>query len=355
MGISLPLICAFLFQNSIKLPLAISKKSNSLNELRQSSMLLKPNSLLNIASIVDFLSIWVVIFGIIIIAGFYDNLALYIAVSIVIGGRFRALEELAHFSMHNALFTSRKFGRSMADLVSQFPLFNPPTAFWTSFHCAQHHPNVGTEEDPAFSSLLDAGFKQGMTSGEFWSCLLTPLSVSGVIQTLKYALEGFDPRKNQYSVIVLRITSILFIYCSIATLVGFKPLLLCVLPALLLWLPLFSWISLICEHNWFEQANDNLNTISKEIKLGKRTHFAGLSGLFFKALIFPVGDTYHLTHSILPSLHFRFLPWANKILESTYPEYMEAQHTSGFWIRNKNGSKGSLSFIYDKAVSSIKL
>ena len=159
--------------------------------LRRLARRLRPNRVYDVASIADFLAAWSAILGIAFAATWIDSPWAYIAAGLLIAGRFRALEELAHFAMHNALFRHYRFGLGVADMLSQFPLFNPATRVWSVMHCSQHHPQVARIGlDPALQSLLDAGFAKRMRKVDFVLLVLHPFSPSGLATRVRFAAMG---------------------------------------------------------------------------------------------------------------------------------------------------------------------
>ncbi len=321
-------------------------KDNVVRLIRNISRQIRPTTFDNCFGLSEYLSVWFFLIGLFVAASEINSVIFDCFVGIIIGGRFRALEEIAHFTMHNVIFSSRWAGVIISDNLSQYPLFNPSTSFWTKFHCAEHHPNVGKlGSDPAFQLLLDAGMARGMSKWQFAMLVLMPLSPRGIVSRIKFALLNICAPGEDKVKFVARLVNIVCLCCLIVILFGWKVFILAYLPALILWLPLFSWISLICEHSWF--AIDRLGSdegTERELAFGKRTKFEGLAGAIARALIFPVGDTYHLAHSLVPSLHFRFLSWFDRMLIASDAGYKHVPQTHGLF--GSRSRPGSLLYIY---------
>ena len=143
----------------------------------------------------------------------------------------------------------------------------------------------------------------------------------------------------------LRVTSVVLLLGGLTWLTCPRMLVLGLVPAVLIWLPWLSWLSAVCEHSWFDARHATARTSwEREIACGKRTHFRGLLGWITRLLIFPIGDAYHLAHSLFPTLHFRHLPWFDRTLAAYSAPYRSVPQTYGLF-GGPSGS-GSLSFIY---------
>lgn len=315
-----------------------------IHAIRHLSPSLQPRKIDDWLGLLVFIGNWLVIFGLIRLADRLPHVALGCLVSIAVAGRFRALEELAHFSMHGALTHHRKFGLFLADTFSQYPLLNLSTHSWARLHCALHHPNVGRKGlDPAFDSLLAVGLHQSVTASRFWWVVGAPLTPKGLYFRVAAAGSTLAPNAGKIRELICRYLALGTLLICTYALGGISAIWWVTLPALFVWLPFFAWISLLCEHRWFDAADSDMG-VTRELKLGKRTEFGGLSGLVARSLIFPVGDSRHLIHSLFPTARYNHLKYLEVVLSRYSPAYANVACTSGILVgfKSKTTSLGDL-------------
>lgn len=322
-------------------------------DIRNLSGELRPKPIADLLGVAVLIGNWLVIFGLIALSAQVNSAFFIGVVGILVAGRFRALEELAHFAMHGALTYRRQLGFRLADAFAQYPLLNPSTKVWMRLHCAEHHPNVGRRGlDPAFDSLIAAGLCERMSCLRFLRVVLAPLTPRGLAFRFRNVLSNYDLRVISGRELLARFFAVALLFFGTATVGGIYGILLIVIPALFIWLPFFSWLSLLCEHRWFGCADTDIG-IARELALGKRTRFPGIEGMLSRLLIFPVGDTYHLAHSLFPTVRYNHLSDINGYLESTWPPYVEVACTYGFVIE-QGRAPTSLGDLYVRLVNNKK-
>ncbi|PZQ78412.1 Fatty acid desaturase [Xylophilus ampelinus] len=241
-------------------------------------------------------------------------LAYFPLLAALAAGRFRSLQELAHFAAHGALTQSRRIGEGLADLFSQYPLLLVDVRRWSQMHCGAHHPLVGSERDPVFATLdhLRGKLAASRSPGSrIVKLVFAPLGPAGVGVRMREILEVTASRQ-----IALRLAAFALLW----TLGGSWEGRVVLLIALVLWLPWFAWISLLNEHCWFA-ADDDSSGFERDLAYGKRTYFLGIAGVLSRIFIFPVGDTYHLAHSLVPTVPHQALSHVDALLCRSWPKY----------------------------------
>lgn len=250
-----------------------------------------------------------------------------------IAGRFRSLEELGHMAIHGSLAPSEKLNLFLANIFFQFPLFKPSSQVRHQRHCIEHHPNVNLKDrDPGLQDFYNIGFVPNVSEKRFWSGVFYPFTLLGIATRLRGCLTNvlMDIKKpGQLMLRLLCVTAVVapFLYYKM-----YYDLVMFYLLPLILIFPQFYWLSQVVEHRWFVDVTGK-NRLERELISGRPTNYPGIVGLLWKTHLFPIGDSYHMVHSLFPHIRWNYLSAVDRLLKRDIPEY--SQHlSSGLFLKS---------------------
>lgn len=250
-------------------------------------------------------------------------------------GRFRSLQEAGHFAVHGCLSKNMKLGLLLANVFYQFPAFMPEASIRREIHVRQHHHSVNMAHDPDVKEMLDKGFKPGISRYQFWRGVFYPLTLKGIRDRLvECAVNSWADRKSVN--LVIRVAVVLALFSTFLYFGLYQELLLLYVLPVLITYPAFYWIAHISLHRWFEDCPADIDYDHRELHLGRPTEFHGVGGAIIRNNIFPLGDSYHLAHSLFPTVRWTHLPQVDKIMKTHCPQY-SADATSNLFFSSRGG------------------
>jgi len=291
---------------------------------------------------------WIVAAGLV----FHDvtNIGARIIMVLFVTGRIRSLQEIGHHAAHGSLCPNRTLGELVTNIVYQFPAFMPDIRDRHRIHVIEHHHSVNQPFDPDLKELIDKGFVPGITEFNFWKGVLYPLTPQGIrdrlVECWGYLSSGVGTQKW-----ALRVTTvILLVAFFMATGLYDELLWLYIVPVLFTY-PLFYWLAHIALHRWYAECDEGIAYHKRELTLGRPTDFPGIVGFTIKSNLFPFGDSYHLAHSLFPSVRWNYLAQVDKIVRSNSPLY--AANASQGLVFSRNGRPSAISELKERMVRSI--
>lgn len=277
--------------------------------------------------------IWTYLFIIAGIIAFnkFDSWIIRIALILFVTGRYRALQEIGHFAIHGVLCPNLKWGLFLANIFYQFPLFMPEAKLRRAIHARQHHNSVNMPHDPDLKELLNKDFIPGITSFQFWIGIFYPLTWRGIRDRIKECITYLIA--DRYSLnFHLRVICVSIIVELFLAFHQTKALIfLYVFPVLVIY-PLFYWLAHVALHRWYAPCESNIAYYERELELGRPTEFKGILGFIIRHNIFPIGDSYHLAHSLFPIVRWTYLPQVDQILKKYFPKYSENMSCNLFFF-----------------------
>lgn len=150
---------------------------------------------------------------------------IYLVSVVVIGSRHHALADLLHQSAHGTLAKNKLLNRFLGTYLSGYLILQSFTGY-TSSHIKNHHPYLGSDDDPDYDGLLQNGlygtnFKNGEVK-HYLANLINPMTSLKYMRYLaKYRL--FNP--NEEKAERIKRLSFLTVVVSIIVWFGFGNLL----------------------------------------------------------------------------------------------------------------------------------
>lgn len=273
---------------------------------------------------------------------------LWIAAALVIGGRFRALQEVGHNALHGALCPSKRLQWFLSNVFFQFPVFKRDMDSRYVVHVQEHHPNANIPGiDPNLQRIAAGGMTPGISSLGFINALLMPLSVSGIRETIVTMVKASLFLNSTGAAAALRLVSVGLAIGLFVFLAGWRGILFGYLPALLFTYPLFAWLSLLGKHRWHVPvAPGPTRGRDHDFEHGRATDYTGLSGALVRYFICPSSDAYHLAHHLFPFVRAEYLPVVDRALKISEPRY--TQYISNGLLFARQGQPAALSELKER-------
>ncbi|MFN6569906.1 fatty acid desaturase family protein [Dendronalium sp. ChiSLP03b] len=252
-----------------------------------------------------------------------NHLAFDLLCMLFIAGRFRSLEELGHMAIHGSVSPSEKLNFFLANVFFQFPLFKPNSLVRRQRHCVEHHPNVNLKGlDPGLQDFYDIGFVPNISERAFWAGVFYPLTPSGIKTRLKGCLNNVLMDVKNLKWLTLRLFCVTAVIAPYLYYGMYYELVMFYLLPLIFIFPQFYWLSQVVEHRWFINVIGK-DRLEREMSSGRPTDYPGIIGLFWKTHLFPIGDSYHMAHSLFPHVRWNYLPAVDRLLKRNLPDYSE--------------------------------
>lgn len=270
--------------------------------------------------VVALLRTWLeVLISLLLIEALGDSVAPCFLLSIVIASRFRALQEIAHFAIHSALGSNAKKCFLMANVFFQFPLMRDAARVRQRTHVGIHHRQSNVAGlDPNLDDLRACGIVPGCGVFRLLAAIVFPLWPSSILRCLRNAaavtLRG--PRDE----VLVRLALVSGLVVATFVLAGWTGVVFAwLLPRFLIY-PGLAWLSQLLEHRWYAPMPDQTPYL-REFHAGRATHYGLATKALMRFLILPVGDSYHLAHSLFPRLRWNYLPIADRLLVKHCADY----------------------------------
>lgn len=275
----------------------------------------------NITPILLVLSVWLEIAGWCLLLSGCGLLAGTV-LSLIIGTKFRHLQEITHFAVHGTLAKGKGVGDFLGESCFQAALGMPTVGRRRRTHVREHHPNatlVGL--DPNLATLAAGGLKRGLGRKSFVIAIIFPITLAGLARTVReYVHDSLSGTSVKSA--LLRAGETVSVPAVLYGLSGAEGLLWgYVLPRLAIY-PLLAWLSLLVEHRWFNSAPTIgvplLDEASRCIRL-----YGSRRTLLFLARItwLPYGDAFHFAHSVHPGVRWNYLEALNGLLRADVAQY----------------------------------
>ncbi|WP_395857360.1 fatty acid desaturase family protein [Cystobacter fuscus] len=294
----------------------------SLKEFRKEFAGLGHRPLDNYFAILPFAWTYLLIIASVIAFNTFDSFIVRGLLVLFVTGRFRSLQEIGHFAVHGALCPNLKWGMFLANVLYQFPALMPEAKARKDIHVRRHHSSVNMDHDPDLKELLDVGLKPGISNARFWSALFFPLTWRGLLARLKEMLSYLLADRFSLN-FFLRIATIATVVGLFVAFDSVNALIFLYVVPVFITYPLFYWLAHVALHRWFAPCDPTLGYYERELELGRPTEFKGPMGFIVRHNIFPLGDSYHLAHSLFPNVRWNYLPQVDAIMKRYSPKYSE--------------------------------
>ena len=252
----------------------------------------------------------------------FDSFLVRALLVLFVTGRIRYLQEIGHFAVHGVLCPNGKWGMWLTNLLYQFPALMPDARDRKDIHVRQHHNSVSMAHDPGLLDLQEAGLKPGITSFQFWSAVFFPLTWKGLSARVKEAFACL--RAEPFSLnFFLRLGTVATVVGLFLAFDAVSALLFLYLVPVFITCPLFYWVAHVSLHRWFAPCDPTIGYYERELELGRPTELPGVTGFLLRHNVFPLGDSYHLAHSLFPNVRWTHLPQVDALLKRYCPTYRE--------------------------------
>lgn len=300
-----------------------------------------------------FVWLWLDIVVGVLIAAWLDHPAGWAGLTVWVGGRMRALQEVGHNAVHRALCNEPGYtpgGRYpfqwwLSDIFYQFVVFKGDMASRKVTHVERHHrqpnhPNL----DPNRARVQEGGMVAPLTITRFYSRLFFPLSLAGLWNTLVTLGRGFRVNRNRTAV-ALRVTTVAAVAAVLFATGGWPGVVFGWLAPLVTTYPVFAWVALLAKHRWFLSASA-ARPRDQEYVAGRPTDYPGLAGVLVRLFVSPMSDAYHLAHSLYPTVRWNYLPAIDQHLKIVDARY--TAHASRGLLFPRDGIPTALSELRDR-------
>lgn len=275
----------------------------------------------NIIGIFPFIWTYLYIASAVILFDMVQTLIIKFILILFVSGKMRTLQEIGHFAIHGSLCPKKELGLFLTNILYQYPTFMPSAEKRLVIHCQIHHRSVNMNNDPDLIELVDKGLKPGITVSKFWYCVFYPLTCKGIISRILECGSYFT-KFSFTSDYIMRLTCITIIVLIFLHLKLYSAFIFLYLVPLLIFYPFFYWLAHLALHRWFEPCDEQI-IYKRELAVGRPMEFQGLIGFFIRHTIFPLGDSYHLAHSLFPTVRWNYLFCIDKLLKKQVPAYSD--------------------------------
>jgi fatty acid desaturase len=282
-------------------------------------------------SVLPYVWTWLDIVAACLMARRIDAFPVYVLLGLVVGTRFRWLHEISHIGVHRGLCRSAWWQYAAGNVLAQYPMFRRTMSLLCVVHAKEHHRYVNElGQDPNLARIIAVGVRPGMSSGAFYFKLLHPLTPAGLRETAVGMANNVVVRNDSWRGALVRVV-VAVVTVSFFVRLGLGVLLSGYVVPLVLWYPLFSWVSLLAEHRWYAEC-DVVDRKTRECINGRPTAYRGVVGWLIRQSVSPATDSYHLVHSLYPHLRWNYMRAVDKALRERLPEYSRFG-SEGLFIR----------------------
>lgn len=302
-------------------------------EFRQKFAGLAYKKLDNYFALLPFIWSWLLIIATVLLFHEVNSITIRFILILFVTGRMRSLQEIGHFAVHGALCPNMKWGMFLANIFYQFPMFMPEATARRKTHVFEHHSRVNMPNDPDLKELIYKKFVPGISNTKFWIGLFYYLTPKGILERCKECLGYLLADKNNYKFYlrILCVTAIIGISISFKL---YNELIFLYFVPILITYPTAYWLAHVALHRWFVDCTDEIEYHQRELEIGRPTDFKGVLGFIIKYNLFPIGDSYHLAHSLFPIVRWTYLPQIDKILKQYCPKYTDNRSCNLFFSKD---------------------
>ena len=230
---------------------------------------------------------------------------------LIIGARQRALASLFHDGSHGTLFRSKVLNRVVSRVFCGWPIMQSMFAYRQS-HVILHHSRLGdANHDPDYRELLGAGIYETQRGPDFFRRFILSAMYgrftlryikSLILSRLSFSVRSNESRTETWLILAFHASIAVIAYSQgwLANLMFFWWI------PLILVFPVIGWFSELSEHYPFMDA-------SSEWCFGARNRYSCWVERFFIGMH---GDSFHLTHHLLPGIPHWNLAAATRILRA---------------------------------------
>jgi fatty acid desaturase len=289
---------------------------------------------------------WVEVVALVIAAKSLGHVWGWLIAIVLIGGRFRALQEFGHNAVHFALCRSHRWQWLLSNMFYQFPMFKRDMHSRQITHTKEHHRHPNHEMlDPNRARVRAGGMVAPLTSAQFFIRLLYPLTLRGMANNVQMMTQATLMNRSR-GIALLRVACLLLVSALFYAIGGWQAIVLGWWVPLLSSYPLFVWLALLGEHRWFVEGRPSGSRIDLECWAGRPTDYNGISGWLVRILVSPTSDAYHLAHSLYPGVRWNHLPAIDRVLKVSDARY--TAHASQGLIFARSHAPSALSELRER-------
>lgn len=316
----------------------------SVGSIKEAKIILKkfrPKQYDAVLGPLQLIAAWLVIVAVIIIAWKMQQICADLLAVWVIASQLRFLEELSHMAIHGSLGGSKKNSFFWANIFFQLPMLKPNISTRHYRHCIEHHPNVNClQKEPGLQDFIQIGFVPGISYVRFWSGVFYPMTARGIVHRIKSILKNIKSDFSDSRHVAARWFTISITVTPFFVMGWWYGFVMFYLFPLLIVFPQFYWFSQIVEHRWFVDIN-GLDRINREMESCRRTEYEGLLGSIIALSFFPVGDRFHMAHSLFPPLRWNYLREVDALMNRSFSGYAKNTSRGLFFGANEKPSATS--------------
>jgi hypothetical protein len=287
-------------------------------------------------ALLPFLWSWWEIIAVTALALDLDHALGYLALTVFVGARFRALQEIGHTAVHFGLCRHQTWQWGLSNVLFQYPCLKPDMRHRCVSHVVQHHRHANERRDPNIVRFESLGFVPGISPARFRRMLFHSFTPRGFAETLRMAATGVR-MNHSWAGAALRGSVMLSLVLLLLWCGGWKALAFGYLVPLVTIYPWFSWISLLVEHRWFVECHEE-DRVARECVNARPTDYHGLSGWLIKHCVLPATDHHHLAHSLYPHVRWNYMAAIDRVLKAREPRYAAYRSEGLLW---SNGARPS--------------
>lgn len=266
----------------------------------------------------------------------YPHWYTYVISIIVIGSRFRALENLLHEASHFHLFRNKRVNDVIGLLLCACPTGSSLQAYRQS-HFSHHRWLGSADKDPDLQRYIKIGIDDMPFSKKrmFWQ-IIKIVTLIEVPRYVASSLKSFvwSGESTSYGENILRIVyySALILIFTLAH-VWFYALIFWLIP-LLTTFQIIRYLAEISEHGGLYKKYDHTLFLT-------RNNFCHP---LLRAILYPHADYFHLVHHLFPAVPWRNLHKAHALL-SRDDGYKQAVHCYGYFFKTNTLLPSTLSMM----------
>lgn len=281
----------------------------------------------NYRGIIAVASDWIVIFAIIVLSLYFDNVLLYILAVVIIGTRQRALATILHESAHRVLAKNTKINDVLGKYFSGYFIFQTFQKYAKS-HVILHHNYLGKKNKvPDYDYYIESNLFDEATKRRFVKKhLILPLFFSKTPSFVNYLLKNRlgDYKDPEFKKVVMLWIAISAVFFYMNT---FHLLILYWFVPLITTFPMVGWFIEMAEHFPIIENDDDIDKTWNRFSSKFELMFTGMHS-----------ENLHLTHHLMPNIPFWNLQKAHCIMMRD-PVYKSRNDKMGGIFLSSKGRK----------------